>query len=220
VSLRASKGQSTVPDVRGQPAADAKAALQAADLVPAEFQVSSTEPKGTVTAQKPLPNKKVPSGSKVRINVSSGSGGGSGGTTNPTSQTMSVPNVLRLQQSTAQRRLHDAGLKAGVRYVVSGQPAGQVLGQNPGGGTTVKRGTTVVLAVSRGPNPTLTVVPDVVGKDKQTATTTLQNAGFTVQVLEVPTSTPSQSGKVLDEQPAGGTHAPDGSSVTIYVGSG
>jgi beta-lactam-binding protein with PASTA domain len=225
VSLQASKGQSTVPDVRGQPAADAKAALQSAGLVPAEFHVSSTEPKGTVTAQKPLPDKKVPSGSKVRINVSSGSGGGSGGTTtggttNPASETVSAPNVLRLQQSAAQRRLHDAGLKARVRYVVSGQPAGQVLGQNPGGGTTVKRGTTVVLAVSRGPNPTLTVVPDVVGKDKQTATTTLQNAGFTVQVLEVPTSTASQSGKVLDEQPAGGTHAPDGSSVTIYVGSG
>jgi hypothetical protein len=59
-----------------------------------------------------------------------------------------------------------------------------------------------------------------VGKDKQTATNTLQNAGFTVQVLEVPTSTSFQSGKVLDEQPAGGTDAPDGSSVTIYVGSG
>jgi serine/threonine-protein kinase len=220
VSLRVSKGETTVPDVRGQPVAEAKAALRTAGLVLAEFQVSSTEPKGTVTAQKPLPDKSVPRGSKVRINVSSGSGGGTGGTTNPTSQTVSVPNVLRLQQSTAQRRLHDAGLEARVKYVVSGQPPGLVLGQSPGEGTKVKRGTRVVLAVSRGPNPTLTIVPDVVGKDKQTATTTLQNAGFTVQVLEVPTSTPSQSGKVLDEQPAGGTHAPDGSSVTIYVGSG
>jgi serine/threonine-protein kinase len=220
VSLRVSKGETTVPDVRGQPAAAAKAALRAAGLVPAEFQVSSTEPKGTVTAQRPLPGKQVARGTKVRINTSSGSAGGTGGQTTPASQTVSVPNVLRLQQSTAQRRLNDAGLRARVRYVVSGQPAGTVIGQNPGEGTTVKRGTRVVLAVSRGPNPTLTVVPDVVGKDKQTATSTLQDAGFTVQVLVVPASTPSQNGVVVDEQPAGGTHAPDGSSVTIYVGSG
>jgi beta-lactam-binding protein with PASTA domain len=39
-------------------------------------------------------------------------------------------------------------------------------------------------------------------------------------VLTVAPTNPSQSGKVVDEQPAGGTRAPEGSSVTIYVGSG
>ena len=85
---------------------------------------------------------------------------------------------------------------------------------------TRRVGTRVLLAVSRGPNPTLTVVPNVIGKDQHTARTTLQDAGFKVQVLTVKPANPSRNGKVVDEQPAGGVHAPDGSTITIYVGSG
>jgi beta-lactam-binding protein with PASTA domain len=40
-----------------------------------------------------------------------------------------------------------------------------------------------------------------------------------VQVIMVPPTDPSQSGMVLDEQPSAGTRAPEGSTVTIYVGS-
>jgi beta-lactam-binding protein with PASTA domain len=35
----------------------------------------------------------------------------------------------------------------------------------------------------------------------------------------LPASDPIQNGMVVDEQPSGGTRAPDGSTVTIYVGS-
>jgi beta-lactam-binding protein with PASTA domain len=223
VTLQASKGQTTVPDVRGQPAADAKAALQTAGLVPVEFKVPGAQPKGTVTAEKPLPGNKVSRGSKVRINVSTGTAGGvtsSAGTTTAAPQKVTVPSVLRLQQSAAQRRLNDAGVRARVKYVPSQQPTGVVLAQNPSGGTKVKKGSRVVLAVSRGPNPTLTVVPNVAGKSKQAATTELQNAGFKVQVINVRPADPSQTGMVVDEQPAGSSRAPDGSTVTIYVGSG
>lgn len=230
VSLKASRGPATVPDVRGQLAADAKGALRTAGLVPVEFEVPGTQPKGTVTAMKPLPNKNVPRGSTVRINVSTGStggggGGGSGGgagtttTSAPAPQNVAVPSVVGIQQSAAQRRLRDGGLRARVKYVPSSRPMGVVIGQNPGGGTKVKKGSTVLLAVSRGPNPSLTLVPDVVGETQQSATTTLQNAGFKVQVLTVKPSNPGQSGKVVDEQPAGSTRAPEGSTVTIYIGS-
>jgi eukaryotic-like serine/threonine-protein kinase len=209
VSLKASTGPATVPDVRGQPAADAKGALRTAGLVPVEFQVPGNQPKGTVTAMKPLPNKNVPRGSKVRINVSTGSsvggggggnGGGAGNTTTsaPAPQNVTVPSVLGTQQSAAQRRLHDGGLRARVKYVPSSRPMGVVTGQNdPGGGTKVKKGSTVLLAVSRRPNPSLTIVPDVVGKTQQSATTTLQNAGFRVQVLkgEAVQSQPERQGR-------------------------
>src|SRR3954451_13065668 len=90
VVLRVSKGQSTVPDVRGQDAASAKAALRAAGLVPTVFQVPGAEPKGTVTGQNPLPNKKVSRGSKVRINVSTGAAGAGGTTTTQTTTTTST----------------------------------------------------------------------------------------------------------------------------------
>jgi eukaryotic-like serine/threonine-protein kinase len=224
VSLRVSKGQTTVPDVTGQLASDAKAALRAAGLVPIEFKVPGVEPKGTVTAQKPLSGKKVPRGSKVRINVSTGAGSSTGTTTGgsvttPAPQTIKVPKVLGLQQSTAQRRLHAAGLGSRVRYVSSQRPAGQVVAQSPRPGTSVRKGTKVQISVSLGPNATTAPVPDVVGQDRQTATNTLQDAGFEVQVITVPPPDPSQSGLVVDEQPSAGTRAPAGSTVTIYVGS-
>jgi serine/threonine-protein kinase len=78
----------------------------------------------------------------------------------------------------------------------------------------------VQITVSLGSNATTTQVPDVVGQDQQTATTTLQGAGFEVQVIDVPATDPSQNGNVVDEQPAGGSRAPQGSTVTIYVASG
>jgi serine/threonine-protein kinase len=87
VALRASKGETTVPDVRGQPASDAKAALQTAGLMSVELMVPSAQPKGTVTAQNPLPNKKVPRGSKMRVNVSTGSASTPGTTTSGTTTT-------------------------------------------------------------------------------------------------------------------------------------
>jgi beta-lactam-binding protein with PASTA domain len=222
VSINVSKGQATVPDVVGQPASTAKTALRAAGLVPVEFKVPGAEPKGTVTAQKPLPNQRVPRGSKVRINVSTGAQAGGGTTstaTTPTAQTVRVPNVVGLQQTAAQRRLHSARLGAGVTYVASQQPSGQVVAERPAAGTQVRKGSKVQLSVSRGPNATTAVVPDVIGQDQQTATTTLQSAGFRVQVIMVPPTDPSQSGMVIDEQPGGGTRAPEGSTVTIYVGS-
>jgi beta-lactam-binding protein with PASTA domain len=219
ISLRVSKGLATVPDVQGQPVAEASAALRTAGLVPATFQVPGAEPKGTVTAQKPLPGKKVPRGSKVRINVSTGAAGTrTTGTTTTAATKVTVPDVVGLQQSVAQRRLNSAGLRARVRYVASSRPSGQVVGQSPGGGTSVARDSRVRIAVSLGPGSTATViVPDVLGQTQQEATTTLQDVGFQVQVITVDTGDPSQNGTVVDEQPAGGSRVPQGSLVTIYV---
>jgi beta-lactam-binding protein with PASTA domain len=39
-----------------------------------------------------------------------------------------------------------------------------------------------------------------------------------VEVIDQPTTDQTEDGIVLDEQPAGGTRAPRGSVVTIYVG--
>jgi eukaryotic-like serine/threonine-protein kinase len=223
VSLNISKGQATVPDVVGQPISAAKAALRAAGLVPAEFKVPGPEPKGTVTAQKPVANKKAARGSKVRINVSTGAqaGGGttSAGTTTSAPQTVQVPNVVGLQQAPAQRRLHAAGLRSRVGYVSSQKPSGQVVAQKPAAGSRLSKGARVQLSVSLGPSTTTAPVPDVIGQDQQTATSMLHSAGFQVQLIMVPPPDPSQSGSVVDEAPSGGTRAPKGSTVTIYVGS-
>jgi serine/threonine-protein kinase len=156
----------------------------------------------------------------VRLNVSSGSTAAVPPPPPPPSKpaTVTVPDVTGQQQDVAQRQLNAAGLKAGVVYVASDEVQGTVVSQAPEGGTTQKRGTRIQLNVSRGPRAVVKGVPDVRNLDVGEARAKLTAAGFKVQTLPQGVSDPSQVGKVVDEQPAGGKNAPTGSVVTIYVG--
>ena len=220
VTLRVSRGLVTVPDTVGQSRDNAVAAVRGAGLKPKAFAVPSSQPKGTVVAQKPLGGKRVPGGSVVRLNVSSGSTAARPPPPPPPAKpaTVTVPDVTGQQQDVAQKQLNAAGLKAGVVYVASDELQGTVVSQAPEGGTTQKRGTRVQLNVSRGPRAVVKGVPDVRNLDAGEARARLTAAGFRVQTLPQGVSDPSQVGVVVDEQPAGGKDAPTGSVVTIYVG--
>ena len=61
-------------------------------------------------------------------------------------------------------------------------------------------------------------MPFVQSEDVGTATTDLQQSGFKVHIVNQPTSDPNQDGIVQTQDPAGGTQAPPGSTVTIAVG--
>jgi serine/threonine-protein kinase len=221
VTIRVSRGLVTVPDTVGQSRDEAVAAARGARLQPKVFTVPSSQPKGQVVAQKPLGGKRVPGGSALRLNVSSGSTAAAPPPPPPPSKpaTVTVPDVTGQQQNVAQKQLNAAGLKAGVVYVASDEVPGTVVSQASEGGTTQKRGTRIQLNVSLGPTPgTLKGVPEVRNLDPGAARAKLMAAGFKVQTLLQGVSDPSQVGKVVDEQPAGGRNAPAGSVVTIYVG--
>ena len=229
VTIQVSRGLVTVPDTVGQSRNDAVAAVRGAGLKPKAFLVGSSQPKGTVVAQKPVGGKRVPGGSPVRLNISAGSSAGAPPPPPPPAPpppppptkpaTVTVPDVTGQQQDAAQKALNSAGLKAGVVYVPSDQPQGVVLSQAPEAGTTQKRGTRIQLNVSLGPKPgTLKGVPEVRNLDVDAARAKLTAAGFRVQTLPQGVTDSNQIGKVVDEQPAGGKNAPTGSIVTIYVG--
>jgi beta-lactam-binding protein with PASTA domain len=225
VTIRVSRGPVTVPDTVGQSRADAVAAVGGAGLKSKVFTVPSSQPKGQVVAQKPLGGKRIAGGSTVRLNVSSGSTAAAPPPPPPPPPppskpaTVTLPDVTGQQQNVAQKQLNAAGLKSGVVYVASDEPQGTVVSQAPEGGTAEKRGTRIQLNVSLGPTPgTLKGVPEVRNLDAAAARAKLTAAGFKVQTLRQGVSDPSQVGKVVDEQPAGGRNAPAGSVVTIYVG--
>jgi serine/threonine-protein kinase len=231
VTIRVSRGLVTVPDTVGQSRDDGVAAVRGAGLTPKVFLVPSTQPKGTVVAQKPQGGKRVPGKSAVRLNVSSGSASATPPPPPPPPPappppppptkpaTVTVPNVTGQQQDVAQKQLNAAGLKAGVVYVPSDQPQGTVVSEAPTAGTKQKRGTRIQLNVSLSSTPgTLKGIPDVRNLDAGAARAKLTAAGFKVQTLGQGVTDSSQIGKVVDEQPAGGKNAPAGSVVTIYVG--
>src|SRR4051812_30306979 len=229
VTIRVSRGLVTVPDAVGQSRNDALAAVRGAGLKPKAFLVPSSQPKGQVVAQKPQGGKRVPGGSPVRLNISSGSTAAVPPPPPPPAPpppppptkpaTVAVPDVTGQQQDVAQKQLNSAGLKAGVVYVKSDEAQGTVVSQAPEAGSTQKRGTRIQLNVSLGPTPgTLKGVPDVRNLDASAARAKLTAAGFKVQTLPQGVTDPNQVGVVVDEQPAGGKNAPAGSVVTIYVG--
>jgi eukaryotic-like serine/threonine-protein kinase len=126
---------------------------------------------------------------------------------------VTVPRVLRLGFVIGLRRLSSAGFRPVVRYVSSTRPTGTIVAQTPATGTA-PRGSRVRVAVSEGPSPApLASVPNVIGSDQATATSTLRQAGFKVLVLFRKATNQSQDGLVIDQQPQPGARSPTGSFV-------
>jgi len=92
-------------------------------------------------------------------------------------------------------------------------PAGKVVSTDPIGGTSVKRETSVTILVSKGPD--LVDVPNVVGMSTETATSTLQAAGFKVDKVNIlPVAILNM---VYSQKPAAGSKAPRGSVIKIEI---
>jgi beta-lactam-binding protein with PASTA domain len=236
VTLSASSGAKpiVVPTVVGQTQGSAVNALTAVGLKPVLHNVPSAKPAGTVVAQKPAAGKEVDKGSKVELNVSTGTGPSTTtvGTTTTTATTATTtvpttttaasvraPRVIGLFQTPGLRRLNVLGLRPIVVYKRSSQAVNRVLSQSPAAGSTLRPGSRVRVVVSAGPNPQpATTVPNVVGQDQATAANDLRAAGFRVVVLNRPTKDESKDGLVIDEQPGAGSSIPGGSQVTIFVG--
>jgi serine/threonine-protein kinase len=216
-----------VPRVVGQTQGDAVQALTKVGLKPVLQNVPSDKPAGTVVGQKPAAGKEVDKGSKVTVNVSTGTGPPTAtttatttvGTTTTPAAPVRVPRVAGLAQTPALRRLNTLGLRPTVVYVRSSQPANRVVSQSPARGTTLRRGSRVRVNVSTGPNPQPNAsVPNVVGQDQAAAVQSLHDGGFKVAVLNRPTADQSKDGLVVEEQPHTGSSIPAGSQVTIFVG--
>jgi len=222
-----------VPQVVGQTQGSAVNALTAKGLKPVLHNVGSSKPSGIVVAQKPASGKEVDKGSKVTLNVSTGTPSTTTVSTTTTATTTvattttaaapaanaRVPTVRGLAEAPALRRLNVLGLFSTVSFRRSTQPVGRVLSQSPAAGTSLRRGSHVRLVVSSGPNPQPAAsVPNVVSQDQATAADTLRNAGFRVLVLNRPVTTQDQDGVVVEQQPRAGSSIPGGSLVAIYVG--
>ncbi|MGH3389210.1 MAG: Stk1 family PASTA domain-containing Ser/Thr kinase [Actinomadura sp.] len=146
VILTVSKGvevkEAAVPDVAGQPAEEAEAALeQAGFTVTTRQEPSPSVDEGLATRTNPPAGRKIAQKSSVILFVSSG----------PREST--VPNVVGLQRNDAIRALKDAGLKAQVQEAPpeGDVPQGTVLQQSIPEGQKVPPNSTVVIVVAKAP---------------------------------------------------------------------
>ncbi|MEP7225436.1 MAG: Stk1 family PASTA domain-containing Ser/Thr kinase, partial [Actinomycetota bacterium] len=193
-----------VPDVKGKSRDDAISTLSSLGLKFKVRDVFSTKDANTVIAQFPIPHSTVDKGTTVQINVSKGL------------QPLTVPNVVGQLYDNAAGTLQGEGFAVARRDVDSSQPKDVVIDQQPKGGAGLARDGTVTLYVSKGPKES--TIPDVTSQDEASATQTLEQSGFVVDVQEQDTTDPNQDGIVLSQNPPGSTKAKPGSTVTIIVG--
>jgi serine/threonine-protein kinase len=182
----------------------AVAKLTKLDLKVKTREVPSQKPAGTVTAQDPPAGTKVKVGTLVTINVAKG----------PTQ--VALPDVRSLPLAQAASELEADGFKVAPSFVESDQPANTVITQDPSGGTSASKGSTVALTVSKG--PTTSTVPDVSSQDVGSATSSLADSGFKWKIVYQDVTDPSFDGQVLNQDPIGGTQAKPNSVVTLTVG--
>jgi eukaryotic-like serine/threonine-protein kinase len=168
-------------------------------------QPNSTEPKGFVFDQSPNAGDRVGKGSFVDIYVSTGK------------PQVVVPDVVGDSSNDAVAALTRKNLVADVHKISSTQPADTVIAQDPKGGVKVTEKTKVRINVSRGPKPI--GIPDVRGSSYDSAASQLQALGFAVARRDVD-SNAAAAGIVIDQQPAGGSFASKGSTVTLTVSKG
>ena len=206
VTLLVSTGppKTSVPDVVGMNYGDAVQALNDVNLKATKHEIFSQKPVGQVISQDPPAGEQVVEGTEIILDVSRGA------------KQIAVPSVVGMSEDNARTTLQQAGFEVSSTSAPSDStPEGIVSDQSPEGGTQASKGSTVTITVSSGPSTT--TVPDEVGQDKQVAIDDLKANGFKVDVQNVACGDPNQDNIVQDQDPAGGSDAPTGSTVNISV---
>jgi beta-lactam-binding protein with PASTA domain/tRNA A-37 threonylcarbamoyl transferase component Bud32 len=135
---------------------------------------------------------------------------------------VAVPNVLTYTTDQAQARLEGVGLKATVREVNGpANTKGQVTQQDPIAETQVQVNSAVTITVNRGPE-TGTIPDGLVGKDRKSAESSLNDAGFDSVDAKAASSEPNdaEAGQVLSVSPKEGSTVALSSKVTLTYATG
>ena len=160
---------------------------------------------GRVVRTQPAAGSQVECETPVRLFVSKGQ------------NLVTLPNLLGMQEDEAEAAVRDLGLVPNVDTENSDAPEGEVIGQDPGPDSELRKGTEVTISVSNGAGTVL--VPNVEGQRRDSAISTLQGRGAqNVQVVERETTDPSEDDRVVEQAPDPGTRIRATDQVTIFVG--
>ena len=137
-------GGAAVPDVVGKSEAEARVAIEAEGFTFTVIeQDNENVEKGKVISQSPLGATNAPLGSAVQVYISKGKN----------VEEVKVPDLSGKDEATARALLVEAGLTCNSSEENSDTVAkGNVISQSVSAGTTVEKGSSVDIKVSKGPN--------------------------------------------------------------------
>ncbi len=198
-----------LPDITEHSFDEAKDILESGGfkIIKDREKSDSNYPKGTVIFQNPQPYAKVKKGRRIYVTVSSGE------------KAVTVPQIVGASERDAAFILSHAGLVLGrVSYEFNDYyPTGVVCDQSVPADVEVGAKTLVDLTVSRGALPSRFVVPNVVGKNIETAKKILWEAGLEVGGIENQNQTDLVPGTVLSQSVAPGTEVTRGRAVGLTI---
>ncbi len=207
--LNDNASQVPVPSVLGFSQAQATSTLvnQGFKVDPPVFQTTDKASEvGNVIAQDPVAGTMVDTGSTVTITVGKAP------------KQVPVPDLIGKTEDEAKTAIGHAKLKVGnITQQASAAPVGQVIAQNPIAGQSVSQGSAVDFVVSSGPG-TVTV-PDLTCMSYGQARSTLAQSNLLIQDAgQMPPSLAcSKSGKVVAQDPTGGSTVDAGSTVQVWL---
>ncbi|MFE1196627.1 Stk1 family PASTA domain-containing Ser/Thr kinase [Streptomyces olivaceoviridis] len=200
-------GKVPVPSFVGQPEKTARKEAANVDLkVAVTKKPCEDQATGNVCSQDPQPDEKVEKNSTVNLVISTGA------------PKVQVPDVRGIQFDQAEAQLKEKGFEVEKKTQVSTQTPGVVISQDPEGGSSKEKGTTITLTVAK-PEEKVTV-PDVTGKSCDEAKAELQAKGLAPNssCTETPVTDPAQDGKVQNTNPSAGQQVSKNTPIAINVG--
>lgn len=197
--------QVAIPDLVGDPLAEATPALEDAGFEVAVDRQADAAPINQVIDQDPDAGLEAEEGSTVTLTVSSGP------------PLREVPDVVGEPRDKAVKELNDAGFEVDLQEQPSTEVAeGLVSRTLPSAGTERRGGSRIQVFVSSGPREV--EVPNVIGSSRSAAVAQLRGEGLEASVEESPSDEPR--GQVTAQSPSAGTSVREGTQVTITVSSG
>jgi serine/threonine-protein kinase len=176
------------------------------ELIFSNGQYSEAVPKDTVLTQKPGNGERIVKGGTLTLSLSLGK------------ERFAVPDLVGLELAAAKGQLAEFNLKIkeGAKKYSDTVPEGAVLSTDPEQGTELKRGDTVTVEVSKGRAPI--AVPNLVGKDVNTARQELQQLGLSAVERYKDSDQPANT--VIAQTPKAGSGVAREDEVTLDVSKG
>ena len=139
-----------------------------------------------------------------------------------TTPRVAMPDVIGFDLDDAEEAVLKAGLAVEVELVNSEEPAGKVVGTDPGPGERIRQGTSAVVEVSNGLSPTVQV-PNLIGSTQAAANDALaqlrqsSNVDFSWVFEDVTTGDPANDGLVQAMVPGPGTVIDEEDVIVVTV---
>jgi beta-lactam-binding protein with PASTA domain len=213
ITLTVSTGEAkvTIPTLAGEDPTTAGSKLQGLGLMPQQKSAASaTVTAGEVIGTDPVAGTAVGAKSTVVVLVSTG----------PANITVPA-GLVGETEAVAKAQLAAAGLGAQAvsETVTDKSQDGLVQSATPPPGSSAAPGVTVTLTIGQYTQPTSVVPTSLIGLSAADAEAQLSALSLTFTTTPQTVTNSAQNGMVLSTNPAGGTTVPQGTKITLTVGS-